>query len=51
MVRGKLGRLQRMTISSLIVIDVHAINTIQLLIDQQISTVYDFDWNSQMRYY
>ena len=51
MVRGKLTKLQRKTISALVTLDVHARDVTQGLADDNISKVDDFDWLSQMRYY
>ena len=49
-VRGKLTKLERKTLSSLIVIDVHARDTISKLADMNIFSVSDFEWQSQLRY-
>ena len=49
MVRGKLTNQERLTLGALIVIDVHARDTIQLLIDVDIKFISDFDWVSQVR--
>lgn len=43
--------LNRITIKSLIVIDVHAKDVIEELIRLKISSEYDFQWLAQMRYY
>lgn len=43
--------LNRITIKSLIVIDVHAKDVIEELIKLKISSEYDFQWLAQMRYY
>ena len=49
-VRGKLPRLDRATLSSLIVVDVHARETVQNLATQGVSNKSDFAWMSQLRY-
>ena len=51
MVRGKLTKLQRKTISALVTLDVHARDVTAGLAKDGISKVDDFDWLSQMRYY
>eukprot|EP00940_MAST-03C_sp_MAST-3C-sp2_P000489 g489.t1 len=50
-VRGKLSKLQRKTLSALCVIDVHNIQVVEQLISLNISSPFDFDWISQLRYY
>uniref|UniRef100_A0A1B0AXU3 AAA+ ATPase domain-containing protein n=1 Tax=Glossina palpalis gambiensis TaxID=67801 RepID=A0A1B0AXU3_9MUSC len=47
----KISNLNRITIKSLIVIDVHAKDVIEDLVRQKISSEYDFQWMSQLRYY
>ena len=49
-VRGKLTKLDRKTLSSLIVIDVHARDVIARLADLNIIAVSDFEWQSQLSY-
>eukprot|EP00899_Mesostigma_viride_P012150 jgi/Mesvir1/20936/Mv08007-RA.1 len=51
MVRGNLDRLVRLTLGALIVIDVHARDVTQKLIDDRVGATSDFEWVSQMRYY
>ncbi|XP_017768545.1 PREDICTED: dynein heavy chain 1, axonemal-like [Nicrophorus vespilloides] len=51
LVKGSLTFLQREVLSALIVIEVHARDVTQLLVDGKISNVNDFDWISQLRYY
>eukprot|EP01029_Cantina_marsupialis_P009143 TRINITY_DN2137_c0_g4_i1.p1 TRINITY_DN2137_c0_g4~~TRINITY_DN2137_c0_g4_i1.p1 ORF type:complete len:4119 (-),score=1448.16 TRINITY_DN2137_c0_g4_i1:93-12449(-) len=51
LVRGKLDKLARITMGALTVIDVHARDVTKRLIQEKVSTVRDFDWISQMRYY
>ena len=49
-VRGKLSKLERKTLSALIVIDVHARDTVVELAKADISSETDFEWMSQLRY-
>ena len=51
LVRGQLGKLLRITMSALTVVDVHARDVTKRLLDGRIHRVRDFDWMSQMRYY
>ncbi|XP_074037842.1 dynein axonemal heavy chain 1 isoform X2 [Leptinotarsa decemlineata] len=51
LVKGKLTFLQREILSALIVIEVHARDVTQNLVDLQIVNANDFDWISQLRYY
>ena len=51
MVRGKLTKLQRKTISALVTLDVHARDVTEELATNKISKIDDFDWLSQLRYY
>ncbi|KAK3247674.1 hypothetical protein CYMTET_42830 [Cymbomonas tetramitiformis] len=51
LVRGKLSKGERLCIGALIVIDVHARDVVQRLIDCNVSTTADFDWVAQLRYY
>ena len=51
MVRGPLLEQERITLKALTVIDVHARDVVQRLLDLNISTVADFEWSSQLRYY
>lgn len=48
-VRGKLSKLERKTLSALIVIDVHARDTVVELAKADISSETDFEWMSQLR--
>ncbi|XP_047106954.1 dynein axonemal heavy chain 3 [Schistocerca piceifrons] len=50
-VRGKLKPGARVTICALIVIDVHARDTVAQLEKLKISSLQDFSWISQLRYY
>ncbi|XP_068109284.1 dynein axonemal heavy chain 1 [Hyperolius riggenbachi] len=51
LVRGKLSRMQRNILSALIVIEVHAKDVAARLIEENVSSVNDFEWISQLRYY
>ncbi|XP_038950112.1 dynein axonemal heavy chain 1 isoform X1 [Rattus norvegicus] len=51
LVRGKLSRMQRMVLSALIVIEVHAKDVVSKLIDENVVSVHDFEWISQLRCY
>uniref|UniRef100_A0A452QQ37 Uncharacterized protein n=1 Tax=Ursus americanus TaxID=9643 RepID=A0A452QQ37_URSAM len=51
LVRGKLSRMQRAVLSALIVIEVHAKDVVKKLIQENIVSVNDFEWISQLRYY
>ncbi|BHF69813.1 Dynein heavy chain 1, axonemal [Sparganum proliferum] len=50
-VRGDLTKIGRMTLSALIVIEVHARDVVDNMIQQGVSMVTDFEWISQLRYY
>ncbi len=51
LVRGKLTKLERQCMGSLIVIDVHARSVVEDLIASDVSAIIDFDWAKQLRYY
>ena len=51
LVRGKLTKLQRLTLGALITIDVHARDVVENLQHANLQTIGDFEWVSQLRYY
>ena len=51
MVRNPLKKNERITLKALVVIDVHAKDVVQALIDKEVHSVAEFDWTAQLRYY
>ncbi|XP_029991393.1 dynein heavy chain 1, axonemal [Sphaeramia orbicularis] len=51
LVRRGLSRMQRAVLSALIVIEVHAKDVAAKLVEQKVSSISDFEWISQLRYY
>lgn len=50
LVRGGLSKIQRAVLSALIVIEVHAKDVVAKLVEQEVSSVNDFEWISQLRF-
>lgn len=51
LVRGELTSLQRATLGALVVIDVHARDTVVEMVENKVISDADFDWQSRLRYY
>ncbi|KAL9652089.1 hypothetical protein ABK040_015890 [Willaertia magna] len=50
-VRTDISRLQKTNVEALITIEVHARDVVEKMIEEGVSSVHDFEWVSQMRYY
>ena len=50
-VRSNLSDLQRCVVVSLITTDVHARDIVEELKQENVQSVYDFNWQKQLRYY
>nr|CAH7763968.1 unnamed protein product [Callosobruchus chinensis] len=50
-VRGYMSAGNRITLATLVILHMHAKDVLQDLIDQEIKSVHDFKWLSQLRYY
>ncbi|KAM6927306.1 LOW QUALITY PROTEIN: dynein axonemal heavy chain 1 [Xenentodon cancila] len=51
LMRGDLSRMQRAVLSAIIVTEVHAQQVVAKLVEQGVSSISDFEWISQLRYY
>ncbi|XP_072239156.1 dynein axonemal heavy chain 1 [Leuresthes tenuis] len=51
LMRGHLSKIQQAVLSSLIVVEVHAKDVAAKLVQQEVSSIDDFEWISQLRYY
>eukprot|EP01041_Mallomonas_annulata_P000971 gene971-1882_t len=51
LIRGRISKQARTTVGALAVIDVHARDVQKKMAEAGVSTISDFDWISQMRYY
>ena len=51
MVRKPLKKNERITLKALVVIDVHAKDVVQGLLDKNVQSIAEFDWTAQLRYY
>lgn len=51
LVLGKLNKRDRVKVITLITIDVHSRDVVQMMIDRKVNDAEQFDWQCQMRYY
>jgi dynein heavy chain len=51
LVRTDISRLNRATLEALIVLDVHNKDVVKGLIEAEVTSIYDFDYEAQLRYY
>lgn len=50
LVRGQLSKIQRAVLSALIVIEVHAKDEAAKMVEQEVSSINDFEWIRQLRF-
>ncbi|XP_065685160.1 dynein axonemal heavy chain 1 isoform X1 [Hydra vulgaris] len=50
-VRGDLSPINRLVLGALIVIEVHAVDVVERLLSENVSSINAFEWISQLRYY
>lgn len=48
--RGKLKKMERVIMSALIVIEVHARDVVHKMVEEGVKNINDFEWISQLRW-